>query len=336
MKILWTGDLFIKIKNKLITLDPQRKTFDPDYTLISHAHSDHTAGFKNPNQIITTPETSEIFEARSSNSITNKIELNYLETYEEENFNITIFDSGHVLGSSQFMINNKKNSILYTSDINCVDSLTLKAAKPIDTDILIIESTYGKPQYIFPSREEIYNEIIEWAISQIYEGKIPVFKAYSLGKSQEIIKLLNNYLKIPVIVDSTIAKVSNVYNKTGADLNFINLKDEKSLEPILQNNFALIISSKTNLPEMDHKKTSLAFTSGWAIRYKPKNYSESFPLSSHADYYQLLEYIKNCNPKRVYTIHGYSKELAKSINNYLRIPASAISDIKQRSLSDYM
>ncbi|MHA1410625.1 MAG: MBL fold metallo-hydrolase RNA specificity domain-containing protein, partial [Candidatus Odinarchaeia archaeon] len=59
-------------------------------------------------------------------------------------------------------------------------------------------------------------------------------------------------------------------------------------------------------------------------------------LSNHADYYQLLEYVKECAPKKVYTIHGYARELADTINKQLNIRALAITDIHQKTLTEFM
>ncbi|MHA1409081.1 MAG: hypothetical protein ACTSQY_01960, partial [Candidatus Odinarchaeia archaeon] len=271
MDIIWAGDLFIKLKNTVIALDPHTKTPFADLTLISHAHSDHTAGFRNEGKIISSKQTLQIFKKRTGTPVNNWVELNYHEVYAEKNFSIENYNSGHILGSSQFRILNNNQSILYTSDINCVDSMTQQAAEPINTDILIIESTYGKPQYAFPIREEIYFEMVEWAVSQLNQGKIPVFRAYTVGKSQEIIRIMNKYLNVPIIVDDKIAKISEVYSRNNIPLNYYSLNSEKGRILLKDKKGIVVISSLSHLSELiDPSEVEAAFASGWALKFKPR------------------------------------------------------------------
>jgi len=57
--------------------------------------------------------------------------------------------------------------------------------------------------------------------------------------------------------------------------------------------------------------------SGWAVNpfYKNMfNADESFILSDHADFDGLYETVKKVKPKKVYTMHGFSKDFAKFLN----------------------
>lgn len=336
MKLIWDGGLIIKTRKKHITPDPENKSLKSDLTLVSHAHIDHTKGLNGRSKMLASVETYEIIRTRTSKKIDRFSELGYKQIYEEDEFKITSYNAGHVLGSRQFMIEDKHQSILFSSDINCVRSLTLDPADQVEADILIIESTYGKPEYALPPREETYLEIAEWCLETLGRGKIPVFSAYSLGKSQELIKLLNQYLKIPIVVDQDIAKISEIYAKSGVNLSFLKAGDEQSKELIDGKGCVLIVSSNRNLSlELKRSDIELAFPSGWALKFKPKSCSASFPLSSHADYYQLIDFVSKCSPKKVYTMHGFCRELAKSINNNLGIRAQPLSNAAQTSLHDF-
>jgi len=78
---------------------------------------------------------------------------------------------------------------------------TTSAADSIPCDTLILETTYGVPFYTFPDLTVTCSEIVEWALQQIRTGKIPVFRAYSGGKAQEIVKIFNVMTRIPVIAE---------------------------------------------------------------------------------------------------------------------------------------
>jgi Cft2 family RNA processing exonuclease len=62
----------------------------------------------------------------------------------------------------------------------------------------------------------------------------------------------------------------------------------------------------------------------------------AFPLSNHADFDQLVEYVKGSQAKKVYTIHGFKDSFAQDISRKLGISARAIPHIKQNSLSSFL
>ncbi|MEM2110026.1 MAG: MBL fold metallo-hydrolase, partial [Candidatus Odinarchaeota archaeon] len=243
MKLIWDNGLIIESETRRVILDPQIKHVRSDLTLISHAHIDHIQGLNPEHTLISSKETYEILKARVACSSKKHIQLNRRQLYEDTDFKITPYNSGHVLGSFQYFIESEEGSILYSSDINCVRSLTTPEAESVEAETLILESTYGRPEYALPPREEIYVEIVEWCLRTLSEGKIPVFKAYSLGKSQELIKLVNNYLQIPVIVDPYIAAISEVYDKSGVRLKFLTQGEEEAERFLNQKSGILIVSS---------------------------------------------------------------------------------------------
>ena len=57
-----------------------------------------------------------------------------------------------------------------------------------------------------------------------------------------------------------------------------------------------------------------ALASGWASIMKNK--AKAFPLSDHADFRELLSFIRRCRPKRVLTFHGGA--MTRDFPNYVR------------------
>ncbi len=62
-------------------------------------------------------------------------------------------------------------------------------------------------------------------------------------------------------------------------------------------------------------KTRTAIASGWALdsgaiyRYRC---DAAFPLSDHADYEELLQQWRRSEARRVYTVHGFTEEFART------------------------
>jgi len=60
----------------------------------------------------------------------------------------------------------------------------------------------------------------------------------------------------------------------------------------------------------------------------------AFPLSSHADFEQLVSFIKACSPRKVYIFTGSAEGLRRLIRTELGLEAKAVPSINQRTLSD--
>lgn len=61
----------------------------------------------------------------------------------------------------------------------------------------------------------------------------------------------------------------------------------------------------------------------------------SFPLSSHADYDQLMRFVATVNPKRVYVFTGYADVLSAQIERKFGIRAGPLPVLSQTKLLDF-
>ncbi|MCD6261351.1 MAG: hypothetical protein J7J28_06185, partial [Thaumarchaeota archaeon] len=303
--VLRHGGLIVKTPETELWLDSARSK--RDLTLISHAHSDHVP--RNLGRVILTPETASILKIFRDGF--DWIGLRFGECIEFRDVKISAESSGHVLGSSQFLIDSGDERFVYTGDLNVYDSIVLKGAKPIEADKLVIEATYGSPNYIFPRREEIYARIIDWIIKTIRSGEIPAFKVYALGKAQEIMKLVNTYLKVPVITSWTVSKIAEKYVDHGIRLSYLPIYSDEGLEAFSQGECVYIASKRRNPPSK--RRIRWAVATGWALRYRYSGFDEAFPLSGHSDYPGLIRYVEESRPREIYVVHGFVKSFVKQL-----------------------
>ncbi|MDQ1278891.1 MAG: putative mRNA 3-end processing factor [Thermoproteota archaeon] len=332
LDIGWSDGVTISTKECAIRFDPSKKGVK-SFNFISHAHGDHTMGLSNGNEIFLTAETRDILDSGGRKNL-NCNALKYDRPVEIDKLKITPFNAGHILGSAQFKIETPDLTIVYTGDINCRDMLTTSAAKAVSCDTLILETTYGNPSYIFPRQEEVYTEIIDWILSKIHEEKIPTFKVYSTGKAQEIMRLVNKFTTIPVVAHHTISKISEAYNKNGVALKYIDSNSEEGKKILREKQCVYITpSSEDALIDEDYSK---AIATGWAMRYKSSVSYTAFPLSNHADFNQLLNYVEQAKPKRVYTVHGFRDDFGKYLKKNLGINAKPITHLSQVNLGRYI
>jgi len=234
---------------------------------------------------------------------------------------VTPHPSGHVLGSYEFEVTTPDGTALFTGDLNTRPTRTVEPAEPVECDILIVESTFGSPDFIFPPDDLIVREMVEWANNILGGGKIPVFQADPLGNAQEIIRVFNENTNIPVISHWKVSRINKVYEYYGHKMEYVELRDESAYELISRRNAVIVAPKRSN--SFYSRDFVPAFVSGWALKFRRK----SFPLSDHADFPNLIEFINKCNPKLVLTYHGgkFNGILAKYVERKLNIRAYPIN-----------
>ena len=116
--------------------------------------------------------------------------LQYRERYPINNMQITLYESGHILGGSSILVESEGKRIFYTGDINTRGSKILRSADldlP-EVDILIIESTYSQTEQT--PREESEKNLVEFAYNVVERGGTLFIPAFSVERAQEIASVL--------------------------------------------------------------------------------------------------------------------------------------------------
>jgi len=227
----------------------------------------------------------------------------YGEVMEWHGLRLTTHPAGHVLGSAMLRVEDDHQSLLYTGDFKLGDSATAEIASPPRADVLVMESTFGDPQYRLPPRKQVIAELLEVVRDALAAGKTPVIQAYVLGKAQEVTKILTS-AGFEVMHHPLTYEISCEYEASGCSLGACTLYDPLQLEgkvviapPRTQK--AAKLQGLTNT-------VTIAVT-GWAAGAKRKfglRVDHALPLSDHADYDGLLECIAAVQPSVIYCTHG--------------------------------
>lgn len=313
LKVHWDNGVVVSSNRMRITLDPVKPSEFPSF--ISHAHKDHISGLKSDNSTkISTTQTISLGEAILNKKIKNAIPCNYGESVRYHELTFKLINSGHVFGSASIFIEDGDVTLLYTGDFNFTDSLIQKAITPVECDVLIVETTYGRPGIVFPPREQIYLDILQWAAKTITENRLPILLVYPLGKAQEVTKLFNMYSSIPVVSHPKISKINSIVKSFGVDLIFYDMLDYG--EELMKSGDCVCLfpsTYKLSVLKSKYPNSRIAIVTGWAAVYDLNGFDARFPLSSHADYVQLINFTLSCRPRKVYTLHGYAKEFASKL-----------------------
>jgi len=112
--------------------------------------------------------------------------LQYRERYPINNMQITLYESGHILGGSSILVESEGKRIFYTGDINTRGSKILRSADldlP-EVDILIIESTYSQTEQT--PREESEKNLVEFAYNIVERGGTLFIPAFSVERAKRL------------------------------------------------------------------------------------------------------------------------------------------------------
>lgn len=315
---MFTYEKGIQIAGLPLWLDSTRKV---DTCVVSHAHMDHA---KKHRQIICTEPTAKFLARRLGKSPTTI--LAYNAPYEFEDCRITLYPAGHILGSAQTLVEKDGCRLLYSGDFNTIPGRTVEPIEIPQADILIMESTFGRPYYRFPARRIVEQNLIDFVRRNLQQGNVPVVSGYTLGKSQEAMKILGD-AGFKLSVHGSVAVLARVYEKFGIDFGDWQKFKRDEIEGKV-----LVIPRNAIQSRMVERleKKQIVFLSGWAVSRKMKyryGVDEALPLSDHCDYGGLLDYVRKVNPGKIYTTHGFA-DFPKYLRD-LGFDASPLEEVKQ-------
>ncbi len=151
---------------------------------------------------------------------------------------ITLENAGHILGSSsvyaQIGEGNSEHKLLFSGDIKyekswLFDAATVRFPK---VDTLVIESTYGGPQNIQPTRQQASHELQDLIIDTLNRGGKIFSPVFAVGRSQEVMIAIDELFKsgkvkpVTVWLDGMISEATAIHS---SHPNFLNRELRKQL-----------------------------------------------------------------------------------------------------------
>ena len=286
----------IRLVDSDLWLDAERKV---SFSFVSHGHADH---LKNHTKIIGTKPTIRFFEHRKKK--VDAVPLDFNEPYQIDGYTIELYPAGHILGSAMIKVEKNGVSLLYTGDFKMRPSKTAEMIEIPHADILIMESTFGRPEYTFVDTEKLHMDLIKFVEETLNWGATPAILAYSLGKGQEAMKLLGEH-GFQLKIWGAMWELAEIYQEFG--ITFPNCTPWH-YQPLRGE--VLVMPPQALRYRAVQKITRLRtlLLSGWGADSKAKyryGADEAIAFSDHADFNELIDFIKKINPQKVYTTHGF-------------------------------
>ncbi|MFC1728281.1 MBL fold metallo-hydrolase [Nanoarchaeota archaeon] len=261
--------------------------------------------------------------------------------YEFKDMRFKLFDAGHIAGASSILVDTQDKRILYSGDINTVETkiATKTKIEAEDVDALILETTYGDREH--PSRKETEKKFLDEIQETIQMGGSVVLPAFAIGRSQELMMLLNKKFGVPIYLDGMAKKIADLFLQRGCTNNKEDFKSAynrirqvhgwKERKNLLKDQGIFITTAgmMDGGPVMDYlkftaqdPKNSILLT-GWqaegtngrrmmekgsvyidGMSIKVKANYKQYDMSAHAGLSELKELVQKINPRKVILNHG--------------------------------
>jgi Cft2 family RNA processing exonuclease len=131
---------------------------------------------------------------------------------------VTAYRAGHILGAVMYGISGGGERLLVTGDISFRAGRTIPGVKvPYDfkPDVVVMESTYGNRIHTDRNAEE--KRLADHVAEVVAGGGFALIPAFALGRSQEVLLILQDYMEkglipsFPIYVDGMVTPICRIY-----------------------------------------------------------------------------------------------------------------------------
>jgi len=234
-----------------------------------------------------------------------------------------------MLGSAQVLFEHAGIRLLYTGDIKLRRGWSRPDTPVPRAEVLVLESTYGKPHFRFPDPDSVVETLATFCRRALDAKVTPVLLTHALGKAQEVMLALAPY-GFEFALEERCVEPALAYERAGAALPPWSL-----LDPETPGRRVVVAppTGKDAIRRLPRHRTALV--SGWAQDpsfWRIFGADFAFPYSDHCDFDELLAVIERSGAEKVYTVHGFTEELARHLRKR-GVRAHALAASEQLALA---
>jgi len=338
-----------------------------DFAIVTHAHLDHSGmvpwlSSRYNTQVYSTILTKEIGRILYEDMLKIAEANGYPFPYGENELNIALnnfriigerdklglngFDirfhpAGHIPGS--VMVEIKSHDILFSGDINTIETNLLHGARPVKARTLFIEGTYAGVEH--PNRRELEKQFIDEIEDVVKKGGKAIIPAFAVGRTQELAMILYK-AGYKVWLDGMGRKIADIIlehgnsiknpdklNKAIKSMNMVYSNHGKKIA--LKSGIVLTTSGMLNggpvlwyVDKIKDDPKSAVFLTGYqvegtngrmllekkeiniyGVRSKVDCKVKFFDFSAHAGHSQLIDFIKKTGAENVVVFHSENPDV---------------------------
>ena len=288
-------------------IDPWRPV---ERALVTHGHADH-ARFGHEHYLATHAAL-PVIRHRLGDIRAQGISFN--ETLRIGDAEVSFHPAGHVPGSAQIKVSVGGETWVASGDYKLEADGLSEPFEPQRCHHFITESTFGLPVFRWQPQALVARDLNTWWQRCADDGKTAFLGAYSLGKAQRLLRMLDTGIG-PILTHGAVEATNAVMRAQG-----ILLPETKRLtkdtDPKAHKG-ALVVAPPSALGSTWAKRfgpSESAFASGWmqlrGVRRRRAG-DRGFVISDHADWTGLLSAIRETGADHIYVTHGYTDVFAR-------------------------
>ena len=290
-------------------IDPWRPV---DRALITHGHADHARS--GHSRYLSTLAAAPVLHHRLG-SITLET-VDYGQAQRIGGAIVSFHPAGHVPGSAQIRVEVGGEVWVVSGDYKTEPDGLCEPFEPVRCDAFITESTFGLPVFRWQPQADVADQINGWWRDCAAAGITPVLGAYSLGKAQRLLAMLDDG---PILTHGAVEATTEVLRAQGYALP-PTIQVTPELDPKTHPG-AIVLAppSAMGTPWMRRfGAVSTGFASGWmqlrGIRRR-RSVDRGFVVSDHADWAGLNAAIRETGAERIFVTHGYTEIFSRWLND---------------------
>lgn len=230
---------------------------------------------------------------------------------------VSFHPAGHIPGSAQVRVEVGGEVWVASGDYKLGDDGLSTPFEPVRCHSFITECTFGLPVFRWPNPAQIAAEINGWWQANAEAGRVSMIGAYSLGKAQRLMALLDPSIG-PILTHGAVEATNRIIRAQGIPLPETEQVAEHSHKTHPR---ALVIAPPSALGSKWAKRfgpAATAMASGWmqlrGVRRR-RGTDVGFVLSDHADFAELMEAIRATGAESIYATHGYTEIFARWLSD---------------------
>lgn len=279
---------------------------------------------------------------------------------ETGEYDVRFHSAGHIPGSTMFEVDDGTTRLLFTGDINLIDTHLVARAEPVRCDVLAIEATYSGREH--PDRKLTEEQLLDAVDGIVSQGGRVILPSFAVGRTQEMMCILAHH-GYDVYVDGMGKQVVQMMlenndflrdprelQKALEDVNLVRTPAQR--ERAVKGDVLITTSGMLEggpamfyLKHLKEDDKSAVFFSGFQVpgsggrslldtgtidlgdgrMEKIACEVRSFDFSGHAGHSEIVEFAKRCRPEHVVLFHSDDRSaLAESLGEFAKVhtPAS--------------
>jgi putative mRNA 3-end processing factor len=273
--------------------------------LITHGHSDHARW--GHQSYLSTHEAAPVIRHRLESIALDEIAFG--EVRQIGDVRVTFHPAGHVPGSAQIAVERAGEVWVVSGDYKTEADGLSEPFAPVRCHAFVSECTFGLPIFRWETQAAVADQINRWWATNAAAGTVSMIGAYSLGKAQRIMAMIDPAIG-PILTHGAVSAVTDILRAQGYALpstTHVSAGIGAKTHP-----GALVVAPPSALGSIWAGRfgaVEQATASGWmALRgiRRRRGAATGFVLSDHADWPGLNAAIRATGAERVVVTHGYT------------------------------